>query len=68
MKSFVLVTVCSLMAVCNAFNERRPAEEAFGEQREDNLKDPNNEVQFVDVKMDDGKNGVQSSIDMNIIA
>ena len=51
-----LIVLSGLLAVCNAFNERRPAQNVFQIDKQDaNVNELNNEVQFVQVHVDDGK-------------
>ena len=54
MKALVFVSTC-LLAVCNAFDQRRPAQDAPLRLTEEANKDPNQEVQFVNVQEEDGK-------------
>ena len=59
MNSILVVTAC-LLAVCNAFDDRRPAQDTFPQLPQEKpldgaMKDPNDEVLFVNVQAEDGK-------------
>ena len=56
----LLLTAWSLLVVCNGFDEPRRDPATFvgrlrGEGAKENLQDPNSEVQFVEVKEDEGR-------------
>ena len=57
----LILAVCSLLVVCNGFvDEPRRDPTTFmarlqGESTKENLQDPNSEVQFVEVKENEGR-------------
>ena len=56
---YSVIVVSCLLAACNAFDDRRPAQDELPNRLQNRLdelqKDPNSEVQFVDVQADDGE-------------